>query len=510
MSNLEKAKQALIAADQAGDYQAARQLALFIQEQESAKPTGIMDKLTKREAEIQSLKEQSQTDQITPFESVYRQGGQVMGAGIDLAGAAVGGLLSGANDLMQGVPGELLSRGAQTFGKLPSFGGGTIGERVPEEARQLGQLYGGFKEENPRTAGMVEATGNYLGFGVPVGKGAIQKTGEEIYKSGARKQLSELEQLAMPKATKKVREAAQAEDRLKQTIFADTINPTDIEIRAAEIINELPEFTGLKGAVPKKLSTKGRLVRKEAINRAQKLQKDLLKYDNIRFKENYIKDSLIEGVKKDLIDDPNFWTTGGDFKTQVNNYVEKMSSLIDQNPKTLAGINNARIEFDKWARSKTPNVFDEGAATNIRQATKSVRNNINDFIASQVPDEQVRQKLYDSHSLFNAAENISDKVASQADTALKRVMISLEDAIPFKTGEMKLGATLGAGTGALMATDAAIVGGIIYLGGKALNRAQSRKFIGKLLSQDAVVLDLATKDALQEYLSELQAADMGE
>lgn len=510
MSDIEAAKRALVAADKNGDFAAARQLALFIQQQEQPKNPSLMDKLRQRESEIQSLRNQDELGSITPLESVYRQGGQAAGGIMDAVGAGVSSVLGGINDFAQGVPGELLSRGAGAVGQLPSLGGGTIGETVPQELQQVSQEYGQFKQENPRKAGMLEATLNYSGLGVPLGKGAFKEIGEQVYKSGTRKQMGKVQNLVQPKMTKKAREIAQSEGRLKQSIFKDSINPTGIEVRAAEIINDLPEFRGVKGALPKRLSTKGIIVRKEAVARAQNLQKDLGRYNKIKFKRDYVKQNIIENVKKDLIDDPNFWTTGGDLKTQVNNYVEKMTSLLDKNPSTLAGLNKSRIEFDKWARSKTPNVFGDGAATNIKQATKSVRNNINDFIASQVPDEQVKQKLFDSHSLFNAADNISDKVSSQADTALKRLFRTVEDEIPFRTGEMKAGAIGATGLGAIKAPDFFVSGGILYVGGRALNSAQSRKLIGGLLKNNAGALDVATKNALQDYLSELQAKDLGE
>lgn len=507
MSDIERAKQALIEADKAGDTQAATALAQYIRNSEQK--SGLMSGLMEREQEVQKLKQMSRSGKITPLESGYRQAGQAAGGIMDISGAGVGAIARTADEMMQNIPSEIGKRAIGALGKLPSnVDGMTMGEFLPKKMQQTASQYGEWKEENPRKAGMIEATGNIFGVAQPYGKKAYKELGENIYESGVEKSLRAKEDIVQPYPTKKVKQEAQSQGRLSQSIFKDEMKPTDLEQRAAKIINDMPEYRGAKGIIPKSLSRQGNIVNKEAVKRAQDLQKDLVKYDNVKFKKDYIKQNILQRMEADLMDDPNLWNASGDFKAQVQAYVKKANDLIDQNPPTLSGLNKARIEFDKWAKSKTPKVFEGGAATNIRQSTRSIRNNINDFIAEQIPDEKVREKLMDSHSLYNAAENISDKVSRQADSGIKRALQSLEAAVPFKSPEAKVGAVGGIGYGALNATDVFVSGGLVYIGGKALNSAQSRKFVGTLMQQGSGVLDAATMDALQNYMIELQDMEL--
>lgn len=467
----------------------------------------IDQRLIEREQEIKRLGQSADTGEITRPEALYRQGGQIAGGLTDMIGAGVGAAASGLNEAAFGIPGQILKEGVELAGKAPAYGGGTLASDggIQGELQRIAKGYEQIKEKHPRAMGMLEATANYAELGVPTGRGAIKKVGEGIYESGKKTALSNREKLVQELLNKKARQAAQSEGRLNQNIFGkDVIELNPLEKRAANIVNELPEFKGLNSLKPKTLASQGTIVKREAVKRAKNLQRDLIKYDNFKYKDDFLKANLVGNIKKDLYDDPNFWTTGGDLKTQPNMYVTKMLSIIDSNPKTLSGLNKSRIEFDKWATSKSPKVFDAGAETNIRQATKTIRNNINDFIAKQVPDEKVREKLMDSHALFNASDNISEKVAGSANTALKRAAQSLEEALPFKRGEMKAGAGVGLGATALAAQDAFISGGILYLGGKALTTSQAKKFIGTVINKSADVLDVSSKNALMDYLETLE------
>jgi hypothetical protein len=87
-------------------------------------------------------------------EDVFQLAGQGV---LGFAGDTVGNvLLSGINYTPQPVK-DAAGSALATIGKLPSFGGGTIGEKIPGELQMLSQKYDKFAEENPRAAANIES-----------------------------------------------------------------------------------------------------------------------------------------------------------------------------------------------------------------------------------------------------------------------------------------------------------------------------------------------------------------
>jgi len=188
MDKLEQAKQALIAADAAGDTQAATQLAQFIRqasaEQESG---GLMQDLRRRGEQTAELYRQKQSGQITPFEEMYRSAGQVGNVIGDVAGAAISGAARNIDAMTGGYLGEQAQQGLQAVGRLPlPFTEQNLGQAAGQAVQNVGESYGRFKEAAPRAAGMLEATGSlatilpsFMSYADDIGKG-VSKTAAAI------------------------------------------------------------------------------------------------------------------------------------------------------------------------------------------------------------------------------------------------------------------------------------------------------------------------------------------
>ena len=100
-------------------------------------------------------------------ETAFQVGGQALGAVGDVLGdLAISGYRAlpdvpyGATEVAQDALGLL--------GRLPSAGGGTLGEGLPQEIAELTRLYSDFSEENPRSAANIEAALNIGTAFVPV------------------------------------------------------------------------------------------------------------------------------------------------------------------------------------------------------------------------------------------------------------------------------------------------------------------------------------------------------
>jgi hypothetical protein len=464
----------------------------------SLQEPNVLQNLSERGQEANKLKQMRQAGQITRPEEIIRSAGQGAGAIMDVSGAAVGAV----DDLLLNAPSKALGYAASTVGSLPiPFDKRNLGEFVGGAVGSGMQQYSEFKKENPRKAGLLEAAGNIASVAsAPFTKQPIKNVGQNIIESGIKKSDNSILKTIQPAQTTLERTAAQKQGRLIPGL-SDAVSASDIEKRAIDVIKRDNVFGKI---LPKSLSKKETLARQRAIGISQELQQELGKYNNVKFKPDPLKKTLLNKIEQDLTDDPTIWTSTGDPKTLVQNYIQKANEIIDSNPKTLQGLMKSRIDFDKWVQSKTPNVFNPGAETVNRAATKAVRNSINDFIDKSIPNDAVKQRLSDSSALFTAADNMADKVGRQAPTALGRAVQSLEDKLPFRSELAKLGFIAGVGAAGYAIPQIATAGGALYLGGKALTSAQSKKFVGAVLKQGAGVIDQATKNELQDYLTELQ------
>lgn len=461
--------------------------------------SGLLEKLGQRNERVEALQQQRRSGEITRPEEIYRSAGEGAGAVLDVAGAGMSLLDKAAFNL----PSKAASSALKLAGKLPTgFGGeGTLAESLPQEMQNMAGAYSEFKEENPRKAGLIEATGNLLSLGsTPLTKKGFQKAGKEIYESGVKKSDKTLLKKIQPEYTPKVRTEAQRAGRLKEG-YEDFILPSKSEQRALDVIKKENVF-GKK--MPKSDYKKERLIRQKAIDISKDMQKDLGQFNYLKLKPDPLKKTLLNRIETDLLDDPTIWTSGGDYKATVRNYVQKINDIIDSNPNTLQGLMKSRIEFDDWVRSKTPNIFNPGAETVNRAATRAVRNSVNDIVDKALPNGAVRKRLSDSSALFDAADNLSDKIGKLPNTVINRAIKDVEDALPFKSEGMKAGAATGAGIAAYQNPKAATLLALLYAVPKAANSAQSRKLIGTILKEGDGVFDLATKDALQNYMNQLE------
>lgn len=98
-------------------------------------------------------------------EALFQTGGQAIGATGDVLGNLA---ISGYRALPEPVKGGIgaLGRG---FMNLPSVGGGTLGETIPQELGMLSDQWGQFEETNPRAARNLAALGNVASV-MPFGK----------------------------------------------------------------------------------------------------------------------------------------------------------------------------------------------------------------------------------------------------------------------------------------------------------------------------------------------------
>jgi len=170
-------------------------------------PERIMEDLQTRETQAQQIMANSQAGNISKPEEIFQLTGKV-GAGAvgDISGEILKSGLSVASGLDQATGGygaAGLNRIMGAVGSLPSMGGGTLAQSIPQEVGNLSRGYQDFAQKNPRAATNIEAATNLamvLPSAIKSGEGvisslsnvvskpkiptseAIRKTGGDLYK----------------------------------------------------------------------------------------------------------------------------------------------------------------------------------------------------------------------------------------------------------------------------------------------------------------------------------------
>ena len=114
--------------------------------------------------------------------------------------------------------------------------------------------------------------------------------------------------------------------------------------------------------------------------------------------------------------------------------ISKFQKILENNKGDLGGLLKSRQEFDAWAKSNNPNIFDNQRGGAYR-ALKSTRDSINDYIDTQVGNNKYKESLKKQSHLYDIIDNISEK-ASKGDTKLKasKLTTAVKRVLPYAAG----------------------------------------------------------------------------
>lgn len=88
---------------------------------------------------------------------------------------------------------------------------------------------------------------------------------------------------------------------------------------------------------------------------------------------------------------------------------QKMLDIIQEKPKTMEGLYEARIEFDRLVKREFGDTaFNDPRRTVVRRAIQDIRREVNDFITEEIGDTVVKDALRKQHLMYEAAENIAE------------------------------------------------------------------------------------------------------
>jgi hypothetical protein len=411
-----------------------------------------------------------------------------------LAGAKAVG--QGAGMVMD-VPGELAVsafRAAPEAIKAPVRAAGELAGRA---LSPVVKKYEQFKSAHPDVASVAEDVANVGMLLAPARAPktakptAIRASGESLIKRGAEQSKEFIDDLVLPKMTPSVEEARLAAGKVSQGVAGSRkYDLFPVEKRGADLLKSVPGISKYNSIVSNQ-----RIARQAAVDSAQSLMADLDKLGVLIPKREaaaHIRRTAI----KNIMENPLVTKASGASET-AKKLINQFSKILDESDGTAAGLMRARQKFDAAAERYKGNVFGSASDNAYSFTTREIRNAINDLVEAKAPNVAVKEKLANSHALFTVADNMASRVPDEAKNALGRLVQKVEEVVP---GKSEIAKILALGGAATVAPDLAFTAGGIYLSGKALKSAATKKLIGNLLINADKAISAVKDKALLEQL----------
>lgn len=388
----------------------------------------------------------------TPHEELLQTAGQIAGGIGDIAGEALETGVRGAGRALSAITPEVIEGPVRDIAS-------DIGERIVESpAGQLGlralregvETYQEFKEKFPRASRNLESIVNIGALAAPLIRGTtpVGRAGRALERTGVQQAVQQkrsfVQDLVRPKQTPKVRteQALRTQERgvLQQAEVVPSVRETDI----IDEVTELADIGGNK-------SLQGNLnVIQKAISKEASSLENALKNTKIFFPRKEF-NARLRTVKESLGENP---LLVGDAEKTAQRIVNKMNSIVQDNPATPAGLLKSRKQLDNWVRSqKGGKIFDPQNENALSISLREIRQATNNFIDEKVPNVAVKESLRKQSRFFDAIDNIAPKAADEADNAIGRLVERVLEEGPFKRqlrqGLGDVGGTLSVGAGVI-------------------------------------------------------------
>jgi hypothetical protein len=431
---------------------------------------------------------------LNPISGRLQQLGQYVGGGFDILG-------EGAKSLYNATPESVKDNAVtRTVGEAykSKFLPGEISpaDVVNTVGQTVGAGYEAAQQYAPDAVANLEAAANIIPVAQAAvrGVGAVGTLGKAIESSGVRaaseKTLGLAKDIVSPKETAKTKAGQIRVEKgwnRKQEVVDSKLD--EIARDVAKIIDENPgeSLLGYENAI-----------RKANVLEAENLKSSLEKLD-VTIGDDTILQTL-SGVKQEL--DAYPWIQS-DGKKTAENIINQATDIVAANPRTPAGILEARKTFDKLVKSQKPGAFDAVRDEPLTVATRKVREAMNKMVADAVPDEGVRESLRLQNNMFIAVDNIASKRAALPETRVGRAFKSAQDAVSLKGAILGTAAAGGIGLGA---APVILPAAGLYGAYRVAASPTTRKLIGQALQAPEKVLQAPSK--LKQLLTkqDLQAA----
>jgi hypothetical protein len=193
----------------------------------------------------------------------------------------------------------------------------------------------------------------------------------------------------------------------------------------------------------------------------------------------------------------------GDPKKSVKEAMARMEVLAAEQPSTLAGLLQARKNFDTEIIRQRKNFFETETSNALQLAVDEIRQTTNNFIAARARQKGVRESLNKQFRLFQTEKTLGVRAGEEGSNRLVRGFRNALKLLPFR-GEFNQFMAAVFGIGGLGASAkfapwfTKLVGltGVTYVAGKAVLRPEARKGLAGLLNMTDRAIQRTTDPAL--------------
>ena len=431
-----------------------------------------------------------------------------MGAGTvgDIIGETGKSAVNATPEFIKKPVGEFLNTEGKFLAETP------VGKAGIEAARQGAEAYDKWAKANPNAARHVESAVDITslypggkaadsaakGVGVAAKElGAVAKKGGEVIgpsleKGGnsliarAAKQAKEakdkyLHDLISPKETQSVKEANVGRTEEKGLFRQKQVIPTAREKEIAETVGKV-EGVSHKNSLQGNYNAIAKANKAEGNALMKSLESKDIPVDSKEFGEK-LQETMTELGKHPYI--------VGDAEKSAQKVMDGMVSIAAKNPMSVSGLLKTRREFDQWVeRLKGEGIFTPKKDDPVTSAVHKIRQTLNDYVESKVPDVNYKASLRKQSNLYRAMDNLEIKAAGEGKNSLSRAWQKAMALVPGKNLLEKEGALGVAGGGALLASHLGVplaapaaVGGLGYGAYKAATSPTAKKILGSAMSK---------------------------
>lgn len=383
---------------------------------------------------------------ISPTEAKFQAAGQVAGGINDILGNVAKPILNYAKEgLMSYVPPSI----AQIFHPIVQQG---------LEALKSGEdSYNQWAKVNPRASKDVESAANILSL-LPMFKGGEAASrgvsGLVDEASQAAKQsvkgltenitgkvsnlVSKTQspvEIAMPALNKAEKIAAVSQGRATE---AGLFSPSKVIPSARDVArgNAISDIINPKEGLIPNVNKINEGISQEAQNVIDGLKKN----DTIFNKNQLV--SKLNKIEKDpfLVSDQKLNSV---YDIAKNKFME----FVDQQPKKLSGLLEARKNFDQWIGQKIAKIWEDPTTKPLHQALRDMRTTANDFVIDKLPNNEAKKAFEDSLKKQNLMYESRDNMAEKAvkEEVGKNKIEQFTKSHPKTSKIIKQGALIGAG-----------------------------------------------------------------
>lgn len=368
-----------------------------LQREPSLKPDETLrNEVYRRRNEIKNIKDSD----VTGAEKVLQQGGQVAGLAGSLANRAISAVTP---DIIEKPVAKVLQTVGTEIAKTPI-------------AQKTSELYGKFKEKNPRAAKNVESVAN-IGALIPqagavaetyrLGKGLIKGVAKPVARGLGIKTAQELDpviNLVTPELSDKSTIQAIKKGETQKTGLLGKItikqeDPTNIADAVRSVVD--PNITVTENTT--------RVI--NALGREAETLKARVNAANhpYTFKEL---NSRINKLEK-----PILITSDSTLNNAYNKVRNAALAIAKKEGGTIADLLEARKKFDNFVDDQFPNLYTSEKLTPMKKAITDIRKEMNKFAGDNLPDGFGFQDSLDLQSTFyDAIDNMAPKALKEVGT----------------------------------------------------------------------------------------------